>query len=52
MDTAIVFRPLPDKLGLLVFAKKANPRTLLAGNHPFGECVNPDVFPQSGTPKA
>jgi hypothetical protein len=50
MDTAIVFRPLPNKLGLLLFAKKATPQTLLAGNHPFGACVNLDMFPQSGTP--
>lgn len=50
MDTAIVFRALPNKLALLVFAKKANSRTLLAGNHPFGGCVNTDMFPQSGHP--
>ncbi|KAJ2991180.1 hypothetical protein HDV02_003926 [Globomyces sp. JEL0801] len=50
MDTAIVFRALPNKLALLVFAKKSNSRTLLSGNHPFGVCVNPDMFPQSGPP--
>jgi hypothetical protein len=48
MDTAIVFRALPNKLALLVFAKKAN---LTAGNkHPFGACVNPDMFPKSTGP--
>lgn len=50
MDTAIVFRALPNKLALLIFAKKINSRTLLTGNHPFGSCVNPDMFPQSGHP--
>ena len=47
MDTAIVFRPLPNKLALLVFAKTANSQTLLAGNHPFGACVNPDMFSET-----
>jgi hypothetical protein len=45
MDTDIVFRPLPNKLAVLLLAKKANSPTLLCGNHPFGACVNPDMFP-------
>jgi hypothetical protein len=48
MDRAIVFCALPNKFSRHVFAKKANSRTLFAGNHPFGVCVNPDMFPQSG----
>jgi hypothetical protein len=47
MDTAIVFRPLPNQLALLLFGKKANPLNLLAGNHPYGACVNVNIFPQS-----
>jgi hypothetical protein len=47
MDTAIVFRALPSKLALLVFGKKANPRSLFSGNHPFGVCVNPAMFPDN-----
>jgi len=46
MDTAIVFRPLPNKLAVLLLAKKANSPTLLCGNHPFGACVNPYMFPK------
>ena len=46
MDTAIVFRPLPNQLAVLLVAKKANSPRLLGGNHPFGACVNPEMFPK------
>jgi hypothetical protein len=49
-DTAILFRPLPNKLALLVFAKKANSENLFAGNHPFGKGVHSDIFPLSSHP--